>query len=324
MTSAHPSRPSIDQGIPSTTRRGLLRWSALAGGIGLVSGARAVAAQDEPAAADEGDARLSYKGENMRFGLVTYQWGRDWDLATLLANCEKAGVLGVELRTTHQHGVEPSLGAAERDEVRRRFADSPVACLGPGSNENFDSPDPAHLAASIERTREFIRLSHDIGASGVKVKPDRFHDGVPREKTIEQIGTALRELAEYAAGYGQEVRLEVHGQCSPLPVIAQIMQVADHPQAVVCWNSNAEDLDGDGLEANFNLVKERFGQTAHVRELDLGDYPYAKLMELFVAMDYEGWILLEARTEPADRVQALIGQRSVWERMVRDARSKLD
>ncbi|MBM4074183.1 MAG: twin-arginine translocation signal domain-containing protein, partial [Planctomycetes bacterium] len=35
------------------------------------------------------------KGAGIRYGLVTYQWGKDWDLPTLLQNCEKAKVLGV-------------------------------------------------------------------------------------------------------------------------------------------------------------------------------------------------------------------------------------
>lgn len=54
----------------------------------------------------------------MNLGLVTYQWGKDWDLPTLLANCEEAGLLGVELRTEHAHGVETSLSAQERKEVK--------------------------------------------------------------------------------------------------------------------------------------------------------------------------------------------------------------
>ena len=61
------------------------------------------------------------KGAEIRYGLVTYQWGKDWDLPTLLKNCEEAQVLGVELRTTHKHGVEPSLTDTERSMVRSRF-----------------------------------------------------------------------------------------------------------------------------------------------------------------------------------------------------------
>ena len=33
------------------------------------------------------------KGAEIRYGLVTYQWGKDWDLPTLLKSCEKAEVL---------------------------------------------------------------------------------------------------------------------------------------------------------------------------------------------------------------------------------------
>ena len=36
-------------------------------------------------------------GSKMKLGLCTYQWGQEWTLPTVLANCEKAGVFGVEL-----------------------------------------------------------------------------------------------------------------------------------------------------------------------------------------------------------------------------------
>src|SRR3954467_12209283 len=60
----------------------------------------------------------------MRFGLVTYTWGDDWNVPTLISNCEKAKAFGVELRTGHAHGVEPEISAARRQEVKRQFADS--------------------------------------------------------------------------------------------------------------------------------------------------------------------------------------------------------
>ncbi|MGE3780360.1 MAG: sugar phosphate isomerase/epimerase family protein, partial [Pirellulaceae bacterium] len=95
------------------------------------------------------------------FGLVTYMWGAQWDLPTLLSNCAKAGAPGVELRTTHAHGVERTMSETQRSEARKRIADSGVTMVGIGSNENFDSPDPAKLKQSIEATKDFIRLSHD-------------------------------------------------------------------------------------------------------------------------------------------------------------------
>ena len=63
-------------------------------------------------------ANAIIKKSKMKLGLVTYQWGKDWDLPTLIANCEKTGVLGVELRTQHAHGVETSLSASQRGSPR--------------------------------------------------------------------------------------------------------------------------------------------------------------------------------------------------------------
>ena len=258
-------------------------------------------------------------GSGMRLGLVTYLWGRDWDLDTLIANCARTKVLGVELRTQHAHKVESNLSASQRREVKKKFADSPVTLVGLGTNFDFHSPDPRKLRQNIEGAKEYLKLSHDCGGSGVKVKPNSLPGGVSKEKTIEQIGKSLNEIGRYGADLGQEVRLEVHGSCSPLPIIRQIMDVATHPNVGVCWNSNSQDLQGEGLVHNFNLVKDRFADTVHVREFNVGDYPYQELMNLFVGMDYDGWILLEARTNPKDRVAALNEQREIFHEMVANA-----
>jgi len=259
---------------------------------------------------------------SLRLGLVTYLWGQDWDLATLIANCEKSGVLGVELRTQHAHGVEASLSAAERRRVKAQFADSGVTLVGLGTNFDFHHPDKDRLAASIKGAKDYVKLSYDCGGSGVKVKPNDLPKGVPYEKTIQQIGESLNEVGEFAASYNQKIRVEVHGRnTSSLPVMKAIMDVATHPNVGVCWNSNSQDLEGEGLTYNFNLVRPRFSDTVHVRELNIGDYPYQELIDLFVATDYKGWILLEARTKPKDRVQALIEQREVFAQMVARAKA---
>ena len=253
----------------------------------------------------------------MSFGLVTYQWGKDLDLPTLIDTCEKSGLTGVELRTEHRHAVEPALSKAERDAVRKRFEGSSIELIGYGSNAQFHEADADKVKANIELTKQYIQLMHDCGGSGVKVKPNGFVKDVPHEKTIEQIGKALNEVAEYGQQYGQQIRVEVHGAgTQELPVIKAIFDVASHPNVAVCWNSNAEDLKGEGLEHNFNLVKDRFGATVHVRELTLGDYPYDELFRLFKGIKYAGWILLEAREEPADKVAALIEQRLAFEKLV--------
>jgi len=293
------------------------RWLATSAGAAaaLLSGPVTRQLAPDLAAAHAAQSR----GSQMAFGLVTYQWGNDWPLDDLIANCEQAKAFGVELRTTHAHGVEPSLNEQQRDEVRKKFADSEVTLVGIGSNERFDNPDPKLVRQAIDATKAFIRLSHDVGGSGVKVKPDRFYPDIPHEKTIEQIGRALNELGEYGEGFGQQVRLEVHGQCAELPTIKAILDVADNRNVAICWNSNRQDLAGAGLAANFKLVRDRFGATCHVRELDTPDYPFAELIGLLVESDYDGWVMLEASSRPDDRVAALARQAELFKRMMAEA-----
>jgi sugar phosphate isomerase/epimerase len=140
------------------------------------------------------------------------------------------------------------------------------------------------------------------------------------EKTLEQIGKALAELGDAGLGFGQEIRLEVHGGVSKLAHIKTIMEIADHPGVRVCWNSNDQDLEDPGVEANFAMVKDYLGKTVHIREVNEGNYPYAKLAELLVKADYQGWVCLEARTKPEDRVAALGEQRKLFMGMVEKAR----
>ncbi len=254
---------------------------------------------------------------SVKLGFVTYLWGKDWDLPTLIKNCADTNIRGVELRVEHAHNVMPELNAAQRLEVKKRFADSPVQLVGLGTNQQFDFVDQGQLKASIERTKEFIRLSADVGGSGVKVKPNALHKEVPTEKTITQIGESLNEIARYGAELGQQIRLEVHGEeTQELPMTKRIMEVATHPNATICWNCNPQDLNGKGFESNFNLVKDRFGATCHVRELDRTDYPYQALLANLVKMNYSGWVLLECHTNPADKVASMKEQRAVFDRMI--------
>ena len=140
--------------------------------------------------------------EKMKLGLVTYNWGKDWDVPTLIRNCDATGFGGVELRSTHRHGVEITIDAKRRDEVRKQFEDSNVELVGLGSACEYHSPDPAIVKKNIEETKAFVKLCKDVGGSGVKVRPNGIPKDVPVEKTLEQIGWSLREVAKFGADYG--------------------------------------------------------------------------------------------------------------------------
>ena len=250
----------------------------------------------------------------MQLGLVTYNWAKDWDLPTLIKNCEDNGFEGVELRSTHLHGVEPTLSKAQRSEVAKRFGDSKVQLVGLGSACEYQDPDPAVVKKNIEETKAFIELCHDCGGTGVKVRPNKLVKDVPDEKTLAQIGRALNEVAAAGAGFGVQIRLEIHGPGTQLiPNIKTIMDVATDKNTVLCWNCNPTDTDGAGLEANYRSVEKRIG-IYHIHDL-VTDYPWKELFALMKSSHFEGWNLLEEGAPTGDPIRVMRYYRRLWDYM---------
>ncbi|HRI88833.1 MAG TPA: TIM barrel protein, partial [Candidatus Hydrogenedentes bacterium] len=138
------------------------------------------------------------------------------------------------------------------------------------------------------------QLAADIGASGIKVRPNALPEGVPVEKTLEQIGKASRQVAVFAEGVGVRVRIEVHGKGTNDPKnMRTILDHADHPYVVTCWNSNAQDMDeSKSIASNFELLKNTI-EHVHINEIGVYQYPWQDLFTRLKAMNYPGWILAE-------------------------------
>lgn len=229
----------------------------------------------------------------MHLGLVTYNLAKDWDLDTIIEMCEEHRFEGVELRTTHAHGVEVELDAAQRQEVREKFEQSSVTLAGLGSAFEYHSPDPEELRRNIEGTKEYARLAAEVGAPGIKVRPNGLPEEVPEDETLQQIGESLAECAENAASLGVQIRLEVHGRQTAEPErIRRIIDHADHPNVFVCWNSNAREVQAGSIRSNFDLLAPDIG-LVHMRDLCTDDYPWLDLVELLKSTGYEGFCLAE-------------------------------
>jgi sugar phosphate isomerase/epimerase len=290
-----------------TTRRQFLHTTALGLGALSLPAAPAWAADAKAAAPAPSLARKS----PMRLGTVTYNLAAEWDIPTIIKNCTEAKFEGVELRTSHRHGVETALTKAERMEIRKRFADSPVALASLGSAFDYHTPDQVKLRKDIEATKEYLVLAHDVGATGVKVRPNGLPKEVPVEKTLAQIGRSLGELGSFAAGLGQRIYVEVHGSGTSLvPNMRTIMDVANHPAAGVCWNSNPTDLAGDGFDHNFKLLKKKIF-TVHLRDLYLDDYPFRKLLTGLTESGYTGFCFAEI-PPTSDPLRVMKYYRSLW------------
>jgi sugar phosphate isomerase/epimerase len=290
------------------TRRDMIRTGLAAAGI-WAAGAAA-----RPLVAGAADAAAGPAKCSFHLGMVTYMVGAQMTLPTLIDVCEKSGMEGVELRTSHKHGVEPSLDAAGRAKVKETFGKTKVKLVALGTTCEFHSPDPAVVKKNVDEAKEFVKLAVDVGAGLVKVRPNGFSKDVPQEQTLKQIGEAMAQCGEFAKDKGIIIAVEMHGAPSDAPNMAKIMEACKHSSCGLCWNSNAGDAKTGSVKANFDLVKQWL-RHCHVRELTKNDYPWQELMTCFKGLGYTGYTMLETSTKE-DPVEYLKKQRAAWEKMV--------
>src|SRR5436305_3298974 len=237
----------------------------------------------------QAESRPPNTAAKFKLGLVTYNLAAGWDLDTTLKVCKDGGLAAVEFRTTHKHGVEPSLTKEQRSTVKKKCADAGVAISGCGSVCEFHSPDQEVVRKNIETCKAFVELVADIGGRGVKVRPNALPPGVPEEKTLEQIGKALIECGKAAQDAGVEIQVEVHGRGTAEPSrIKTIMEHCGHPAVGLTWNSNPEDVKHGSVAASFRMLWP-WVRNCHINQLykDLtGEYPYRELFRLLREYGY--------------------------------------
>jgi sugar phosphate isomerase/epimerase len=274
-------------------------------GVGVASVAAAFTPRSSRAADvhDPGKSASSATAPKFKLGMISYMVGAKWDLPTLLKVCKNVGIASLELRTGHTHGVEPTLSADHRKDVRKQIEDSGVVLWGLGSTCEFHSPDGKVVEKNIEQCKQFLQLAADLGATGVKIRPNALPKGVAPEKTVEQIGKALSACGEAAQSLGREVWAEVHGNGTQMPpVMKSIMEQCGHKSVGVTWNSNGEDIVDGSIAKSFEMLRPWI-RSCHINDLwkdSTGAYPYRELFRRFNETGYDRYTMCEAPYQPAD------------------------
>lgn len=281
--------------------------AATAGGV-LALSSRGEAQQPTP--------ELARPSIPFSLGTVTYNIAADWDLDTILKVLPKAGLTHVEFRTTHRHGVEPTLTKEQRADVKKRCADAGVTIWGLGSICEFHSPDPQVVSGHIETCKQFLQLAHDIGATGVKVRPNGLRKDIPEADCISQIGKALIPCGEAAANLGQEVWVEVHGAETAKPSrMRAIMEACGHKSVGACWNSNPSDIVDGSIKPSFDMLAPWI-KSCHINALYSG-YPYRELFHSLKGIGYDRVTLIEIgeKLDPVNGELLLKYYRKLWQEL---------
>ena len=281
----------------------------------LAAGAGAIATAALPPTVLAADSKPKFK-----LGLVTYNVPANWDLPTILKTCRDVGIAAVECRTTHKHGVEPSLGAEERQKVKKQFADAGIVFWGCGSVCEFHSEKPEVVKKNIEDCKAFCQLVADLGGKGVKIRPNGAVKGKPETESWKQIGTALQECGKAAGDLGIEICAEVHGPVSQLPKnMRAIMDNCGNKAVGVTWNSNPTDVLNGSIEEGFDLLKG-FIRSCHINDLNndkAGKYPYRDLFTRLKGIGYDRYTMCEVGKTytPEEGLKFLKEYKQMWDEL---------
>ncbi|NCO42827.1 MAG: hypothetical protein AUJ96_10405 [Armatimonadetes bacterium CG2_30_66_41] len=242
----------------------------------------------------------------MKLSLLTFNIARDMPLEEVIRVAKETGFAAIEFRAeaNHAHGVEPSLSAEERQQVRRKMEDAYLATSCIGTSSRFESPDPEARKQMVEHTKQFVELASDLHCGRVRVFGNDLPKGVDSADCTKYVGDCLRELGEHAEPLGVDVLLEMHGQFNFWQYTLAAVEHAAHPRVDIVYNCDPRDVIAGSIAETYSHVWDRI-RHIHLHELD-SSYPYKELFGLLRTDGYDGYLSseIEGSTDP-ERVLGL-------------------
>ncbi len=232
----------------------------------------------------------------MKLGLHAWQMGRERDLDTMLGICVESGMACLEVmeEASFKSSIPLETPAAERAEIRRKFADAGVAIAALSIVCTYDSPDEAVVRANIEETRRYLELAKDVGAPRLRCLGDRLHEdeGEAKEVTITRVAAALREVCEFADPLGVDCPIEMHGHFSPWENALAVVEQVAHPRCYLVHNGQPANTPPDRWDEVWAKIRPHL-KHIHVHDLLSERFPYRKFLEALRDSGYDGFICME-------------------------------
>jgi len=225
-------------------------------------------------------------------------------------------------------GIEISAGnypVDRLDEARRDFADSPVPLCTVCGNPSFDflDPDPKKRRASIEQSKQYLKLAGDLGATGQIVPPifgaPRLPDLAPLKSAVDLEKDLLVELCKELGDAAQAagclflleplnryethlLRTQAHG--------LEIIRRSGHPALALISDFFHMSIEETSTPA---ALREAGSLVKHVHLADntrlepgSGDTDFLAGFKALADIGFSGYMAFECGFSGSDRTAALI------------------
>jgi len=232
----------------------------------------------------------------------------DWELREIVAAARNWGYDGVELRAVG--GSLDLLGRAEfapaqLATTRAYFEDAGIEICCVDTSCAFHSADQNERANQVKIALGHADLAARLGASLIRVFPDRIQAGAEREATRDWIVTSLCDVAERLPD-GVNVALETHGDFARAEYAAEIVTLANHPQVKLIWDVANSVAAGDDIQHAARVVQPYLAHV-HLRDAKpvagsehwlpvlagVGRVSFAEAVAALGELNYDGFVSFE-------------------------------
>lgn len=223
-------------------------------------------------------------------------------LDKMLAAARRFGYDGIELRldSGHAHGVETTLSAERRAEVRRLAQDSGVAlaCLA----TSLRYADPARINETMRETKERIALAAEVGVPMIRVFGGALPEAVTRDDAIDTLVHCLGMAGDWADAYGVTVCLETHDDWTDPRHVAAVLRHINLSRVGANWDVMHPVRTGKaGMQEAFDILRPYIrhvhvhdgttrGDKLELRPIGHGEFDHRTVIRCLQTIGYEGFI----------------------------------
>jgi len=173
-----------------------------------------------------------------------------WELERIAQAARAYGYQAIELRAIGGDLdllKRPEFQSGAIDATRRWLADQslPICCVD--TSCTFDSRDADERSKQIDVALKHAELAAALGASLIRIFPDKIQTGATRAETRDNIVACLRAVAQRAPE-GVRIGLETHGDFAYGRAAGKIMKLVDHRNVVLIWDVANSVAAGDTIQ----------------------------------------------------------------------------
>jgi len=241
-------------------------------------------------------------------------------LRELLAAGEQHGYQGIEFRPEwgHGHGIELGASTAQRKEIARILADSPLEACALSPGVKFAEPRTEQRDAQLDTFLKYVQLAAKVSIGRIRVFGDPLANDGGRAACYAYQAEYLARAAAEAGKAGVTIILETHMNFRAFDA-GEILYRTGYPPALrINWHlehclGHGEDVDEAYRHVKGRVSHAHFSFPKEAAQMN----PLRRQVQLLAAEGINGFFSVEI-IDPENPQEVLAGHANGWKRLCRE------